>query len=367
MAKKNLPKLNPLGNIQEEGFIGYVPEEDDTSVLKVQKVPIEKILDSPYQTREQMSPAKFAQLVHSIKTLGFQGFIPVRIHPEREGYYQIVAGGHSRRSAAKVAGEIELPIVVVDFDERQTALGTALENIGREDLNVVEKGKLFLKFRQDFNLSQEDLAKELGEDMSRNQIKECEAAATSALDIQEMLVKKEGGIRAAKYLRQLDKLDIDETGRAMRERASIIEAFLNEELTTDGIRGAVQQVLQKVEQEQQARDTSTSTFSLMKEVVPERLDSDTIVVPQHTLSEVQEIQLSSNKDSSSIVSPPTILPQHQKRETRSHEDIERTGKIEATMKRFQQFKRLIGDTAPSEKEREILSTLLEDIQFILRL
>jgi len=364
VTKKNLPKLNPLGNIQEEGFIGYVPEEDDTSVLKVQKVAIEKILDSPYQTREQMSPAKFAQLVHSIKTLGFQGFIPVRIHPEQNGYYQIVAGGHSRRNAAKAAGEAELPIVVVEFNERQTALGTALENIGREDLNTVEKGKLFLKFRLDFNLSQEELARELGEDISRNQIKECEAAAMSAPDIQAMLVKKEGGIRAAKYLRQLDKLDSDEPGRAARERAPIIEAFLNEELTTDGVHGVVQQILQTVDQKRQGTElTVTSTPLRVKEHETTHSDRET----RHISLETPTVSAQQKVNALHPANGSTISHQSQEQNLRFHQDIERTEKIETALKRFQQFKRIIGNNPPSEKERAILSTLLEEIQVILRL
>ncbi len=365
--KKDLPKLNPLNNIREEGFIGYVPEEDDSSALKVQKVAIDKILDSPYQTRDQMSPAKFAQLVHSIKTIGFQGFIPVRLHPEQEGYYQIVAGGHSRRNAARAAGETEIPIVIVDFDERQTGLGTALENLGREDLNIIEKGKLFLKLRHDFDLSQEALASELGEDLSRNQIKECEAAALSALDIQAMLITKEGGIRAAKYLRQLDKLDEQEPGRAVRERAPIIAAFLVEELTTDGVHGAVQEVIERADREKQKKTTlilDTTKFS------QDPLASVTPIISSSVSDQQPTPQVNGMMTHKTPIPTTPItstIPQYSQGEQGpSHQDIDRSEKIEIALKRFQQFKRLLGETSPSEKERRILSTLLNDIQTLLQ-
>ncbi|MFL5627197.1 MAG: ParB/RepB/Spo0J family partition protein [Ktedonobacteraceae bacterium] len=335
MPKKGRRPLDPLKNIASSGFIGYVEEEENdtnASILQVQEVEIERILDSPYQTREQMSPPKFAQLVHSIKTIGFQGFIPVRQHPEQEGYYQIVAGGHSRRDAAKESGMTTLPIVVVDFDGRQTGLGTALENLGREDLNVIEKGRLFLMLRHDLHLSQEQLAQELGEDMSRNQIKECEAAATSAPDIQAMLVKREGGIRAAKYLRQLDKLDEEEPGLAAKERAPIIEAFLNDTLTTDGVHGAVQDVLQKLS------------------------DAHALTAETHVLNPRQGSSTEQHCQNG-----------HVSKETPdvTHHVIERTEKITLLAKRFQQYKRLIGKEIPTQNEREALGSLLQEIQRLL--
>lgn len=252
MATKKRASVDPLARLSEQGFLGYVEDETEASPYKVLDISPDDIFDSSYQSREQRSPERFQQLVHSIKTHGFNGILIVSPHPEHEEKYQLVAGGHRRRDAAKEAELSTIPCLVVDFDKHRMAVGTATENLVREDLSIPDEGKLYLKLRQDTGWTQEQLAAQL--EISRDRIKECEVAARDASDIQEMLrAAGDRGLRAAKSLRQLDKLG----QRAPVERASLIQKFLVGELTTDGVQYAVNAIFARIEQEHLQKETQT--------------------------------------------------------------------------------------------------------------
>jgi ParB/RepB/Spo0J family partition protein len=268
------------------------------------RVPLDHILDSYYQTREQIDQIKYAQLIHSIKTLGFRQLLFVCRDPEQDDYYLPMMGGHIRKMAAKEAGLTEVPVVLIEYDKMSMGLGTAQENLGRQELNTIEKGNLFIRLRKDFKWSQEKLAAELGiEGIGRDHIAACELAARSAPDIQEMLiVKGDEGFRTASYLRRLDVLDEQEQGRATQVRAPIIQAFLEERITTDGVRVAIERLLKAGEE----------TTEVIKGSIIQRIEQ-----------------------------------------------------IEATTKRFEKYCRLVGDGPIFEEERKGLLQIQQTIQALL--
>lgn len=312
MAAKKRSSVDPLARLSAQGFLGYVEEEGaENSSYKVLDIALEEIHDSQYQSREQRDPHRFQQLVHAIQTQGFQGVLVVCPHPQHEGSYQLIAGGHRRRDAAKAAGLQTLPCLVVDYDRQRMALGTASENLVREDLSLPDEGKLYLQLRQDAGWTQEELAEHL--DVSRDRIKECEVVARDADDIQQMLrAAGDHGLRAAKALRQLDRFDQPELGiwRATAERAPIIERFMCEELTTDGVQLAVTAALTRLQQ--------------------------------------QEI--------TAVVEPVRDISPH---EIRRHE------RVSTLFKRFVSWQKLVGDQPLYPQERETLSQLAQEIQIYL--
>jgi ParB family chromosome partitioning protein len=312
MAAKKRPSVDPLARLSAQGFLGYVEEDaPENSPYKVLDLALDDILDSRYQSREQRDPQRFRQLIHSIQAHGFQGVLVVCPHFRDEGKYQLIAGGHRRRDSARAAGLQTLPCLVVEYDQQRMAIGTASENLVREDLSLPDEGKLYLLLRQDADWTQEELAERL--DLSRDRIKECEVAARDAEDIQQMLrTAGDHGLRAAKALRQLDKFDDPARGifRASSERAPIIERFLKEELTTDGVQLAVNAVAARLEQK------------------------DTLAVPQPG---------------------PDISPQ----EIRRHE------RVTTLMKRFVSWQKLVGDQALYPEERQTLALLAQEIQAYL--
>ncbi len=337
-AKRALP--NPLESFVKSGQIGSYQAIQD-SLYTVREVHIEAILDSPYQTRETMSPEKWRRLVKSMKEVGPQGFsdaIAVRRHPEQEGKWQIVRGGHSRRDAAREAGLTMYPIIEVEWDNKKTGLATARENLAREDLTPVEEGKLYLLLRRDFGYTQETLAEEIG--VSRDRIKECEALAKSAPDILDMIQRArqlddqgEGdrGLRAAKCLRRLDDLDAREQGLAARVRAPLIEAFLKKLITTDWI--------------------DIATKRLLNDETPDQLVVSFLASIEQSEEEAQS------------TAPAAGAPDQLKPEKPT--EIVRQEKLTLATRRFRQFTTLIGERPPTAGERATLQQVRSDIDQIL--
>jgi ParB/RepB/Spo0J family partition protein len=343
MAKTKREIPNPLDAFVQSGQIGSY-QAITQSLFDVQEAAIEDILDSPYQTREKMTREKWRRLVRSLKEDGPKDFISVRAHPQHEGKWQIVAGGHSRRDAAKEAGLTTYPIVVVEWDDRHTGLGTARENLAREDLTPVEEGRLYLLLRRDFGYTQEGLADELG--ISRDRIKECEAAAKSAPDILEMMQRakeleeqgeEDRGLRAAKYLRRLDILDDREEGLARTIRAPLHELFLQKRLTTDAIDIATKRLVK-------AEDPRATLDAILKSVEQRE--------PEEAPSQPQEED--------------PVQPQAKPAKQEVEPEIQRAEKLTLATRRFRQYITLIGERPPTTEERTTLVNMRREIDAILQ-
>lgn len=309
MAPKKRPQVDPLARLSAQGFLGYVEDDVENNAYKVLDIAPDNIIDSHYQSREWRDPDRFRQLVHSIQSHGFNGILIVSPHSQQEEKYQLIAGGHRRRDAAKEVGLSTIPCLVVEYDKHRMAMGTATENLIREDLSIPDEGKLYLKLRQDAGWTQEELAAQL--EISRDRIKECEVAARDAEDIQTMLrTTGDRGLRAAKSLRQLNKLDDAEQGifRAAIERSSLIEGFITGKLTTDGVQLAVDAIMARIEQE--------NTQKTKEEMPPE---------------------------------VPLI-------------EIRRQERMTTLLKRFVGWQKLIGDQPLYPDERKALSHLVQEIQ-----
>ena len=246
-------------------------------------------------------------------------------------------GGHTRLDAAKEAGLTTYPIVIVDYNNKRSALDTIRENLAREDLTPVEEGRQYLIVRQEFGYTQESLADELG--ISRDRIKECEAAAKSAPHILDMIrrVKEldgdaNRGLRAAKILRQLDDLDKRKLGLAARICGPLIDAFLYERVTTDWIDLATKRLAN-------AEDPEAALATILTDL---RRAEEHGELPEEAVA-VQPKQMKE-----------ALLP-----------DIARSQKLDLATRRFRQYMILIGDRAPLAEERTILSNIRDEINTLL--
>ena len=127
----------------------------DAEVLKISP---DLIKANPRQPRTNFNDPALEELMQSIKEYGIiQPLVVTRV----SGGYELIAG-ERRLRAAKQLGLKEVPIVIRKAQE-QEKLGLALiENIQREDLNPVELALAYKQLAEEFNLSQEQLAKKLG-------------------------------------------------------------------------------------------------------------------------------------------------------------------------------------------------------------
>ena len=113
------------------------------------------------QPRKQFDKEALEALADSIASYGVLQPILVRQNPNFEGYFEIIAG-ERRWRAAKMAGLTEIPAIVLDGDDLKTAQIAVIENVQREDLNVVEEAFAYKALIEQFDLTQEEVAKQVG-------------------------------------------------------------------------------------------------------------------------------------------------------------------------------------------------------------
>ncbi len=151
------------------GFDSLIPtdfldETFDTTANQEKKVseqgtlPLSKIHADPNQPRRHFEKAALEELAASIKEYGV--IQPIIVTPQREGNsddYQIVAG-ERRYRASELAGMTEIPVVIRTMDGQKQLEVSLIENIQRRDLNTIETATAYAKFRDQFNLTAEQIA-----------------------------------------------------------------------------------------------------------------------------------------------------------------------------------------------------------------
>ena len=111
-----------------------------------------------YQPRNVFDEQKLEELAKSIKKNGIIQPIAVRKTGKNEGEYEIVAG-ERRWLAAQKAGLHEVPITVLDLTDNETLEVAIVENIQRENLNIIEEAKGYERLNKEFEYDQEKIAK----------------------------------------------------------------------------------------------------------------------------------------------------------------------------------------------------------------
>ncbi|MBR4962070.1 MAG: ParB/RepB/Spo0J family partition protein [Clostridia bacterium] len=145
----------------------------------VKTIRISSIDPKADQPRKKFEPEALAQLADSIAANGVLQPILVRQNGER---YEIIAG-ERRFRGAKLAGLSEIPALVLEADDLAAARFALIENLQREDLNPYEEAVAYDRLMQEFGLSQEEIAGQLGK--SRSAV----ANALRLLDLPEEVVK----------------------------------------------------------------------------------------------------------------------------------------------------------------------------------
>jgi len=145
-----------LGTGLDVLFGGNEPEEDAPGLLTL---PISKVEPRADQPRTSFDEEALHDLAESIAQYGL--IQPILVRKLDSGYYQIIAG-ERRWRASRLAGLTEIPVRVVEADDRRTAELALVENLQREDLNPIEEAKGYRTLMEDYGLSQEEVARGVG-------------------------------------------------------------------------------------------------------------------------------------------------------------------------------------------------------------
>lgn len=122
-------------------------------------LPLSRIEPREEQPRNIFDEEALQTLADSISRYGVLQPITVRLLDS--GYYQIIAG-ERRWRASRMAGLTEVPVRIIEADDRTTAELALVENLQREDLNPIEEAKGYKTLIEDYGLTQEDAAKSVG-------------------------------------------------------------------------------------------------------------------------------------------------------------------------------------------------------------
>lgn len=138
--------------------------EDNTAEVQVKKtLRISELEPNRSQPRKHFDEAAIQTLADSIREHGV--LQPLLVRPLASGGYQIVAG-ERRWRAAKMLGLDEIPVVIKDLSDLETAQIALIENLQRENLNPIEEALGFRQLQDDFGMRQEDVAKTVGRSRS---------------------------------------------------------------------------------------------------------------------------------------------------------------------------------------------------------
>ena len=125
----------------------------------VTTLPLQKVEPNPNQPRKYFDEEELQALADSIAAHGL--LQPLAVRDMGGGFYQIIAG-ERRWRAARLAGLTEVPVIVVEADDRTVMELALVENLQRQDLNPMEEAEGYRSLMQDYGLTQEEAASRVG-------------------------------------------------------------------------------------------------------------------------------------------------------------------------------------------------------------
>lgn len=159
MAKKVQRGLGRgLGALLGETALDFAQDSETVTTL-----PLRRVEPNPLQPRRDFDPEALQTLADSIAEHGV--IQPLTVRPGENGYYQIIAG-ERRWRAARLAGLDEVPVRVVEADDKTVMELALVENLQREDLNPMEEARGYDSLIREYGLTQEEAAAAVGRSRS---------------------------------------------------------------------------------------------------------------------------------------------------------------------------------------------------------
>ncbi|MGM0437689.1 MAG: nucleoid occlusion protein [Bacillota bacterium] len=205
------------------------PFMKDKNNNKIETVDIDKIISNPYQPRTDFDEESLKDLAESIDNFGIIQPLTIRSQGEE---YELIAG-ERRLKAAKLAGLNEVPVIIKDFDNQETAEIALVENLQRKDLDFLEEAHAYEQLLDEFDLTQGELAKRIGK--SQSTIANKLRILKLDIDIQRKIKNPQVSERHARILLKIKDKNkqkeivnriIDEK-LTVRETEKIVKKFLN--------------------------------------------------------------------------------------------------------------------------------------------
>ena len=182
-----------------KGLGALLGEDFSSDGANTTTLPLSQIENHAGQPRKHFDEAALSDLAESIRAHGI--IQPLTVRRLSSGYYQIIAG-ERRWRAAKLAGLAEVPVVVIEADDRKAMELAMIENLQREDLTPIEEAEGYHALMEQYGMTQEQAAERVGK--SRSAVANALRLLTLSPRLREMV---EGGQLSAGHARALLPLD----------------------------------------------------------------------------------------------------------------------------------------------------------------
>ncbi len=184
------------------GLESLIPAETEESGAGLREVRHDTLMPNPHQPRHPFRDQDLVELAASIEEHGI--IQPLIVTERPEGGYHIIAG-ERRWRAAGLAGLTKVPVVIKDVVPREMLELALVENVQREDLNPLEEALAYQQLSDDFDLTQEEVARRVGK--SRSAVTNTLRLLRAAAEVQDALVAEEiseGHARALQGLKRAE-------------------------------------------------------------------------------------------------------------------------------------------------------------------
>ena len=139
-------------------LFGDIEKKSGSKEITTNKIPIASLQRNKYQPRTTFDEEKINELSLSIKENGVIQPIAVRLNKYEPNKYEIIAG-ERRWLAAQKAGLNEVPAVVLDIDDQKSLEIAIIENVQRQDLNIIEEAMGYQRLIKDFGYDHDKISK----------------------------------------------------------------------------------------------------------------------------------------------------------------------------------------------------------------
>lgn len=141
------------------GLGALIDDFTEPSGQEITKLPLQKVEPNPRQPRRSFDEEELQALADSVAEHGI--LQPLAVRALENGFYQIIAG-ERRWRAARLAGLSEVPVVVIEADDRTVMELALIENLQRQDLNPMEEAEGYRVLMEEYGLTQEQAASRVG-------------------------------------------------------------------------------------------------------------------------------------------------------------------------------------------------------------
>jgi len=209
----------------------------DTAARDFEYLPLQRIEPKSNQPRTVFEQEGISELADSIREHGVLS--PLMVRSVDDGYYQIIAG-ERRWRAAREAGLTEVPVRIVVADDQRALELAMVENLQREDLSPIEEARGYRALMEEFNMTQEDIAKRVSK--SRPSVANSLRLLSLPDELTELVLRGElsaGSARALLALRSHDEMraaarNVVASDMSVREVEALVRKLSRQRNKTEG-------------------------------------------------------------------------------------------------------------------------------------